>query len=66
MSNLARMFPDKPLAELLKSTHVACIGPITAKTAGKYQLNIDIQPDEYTLEGLTQAIVAFARKSASE
>ncbi len=67
VSNLARMFPGQAsLAELLKSTHVACIGPITAKTAGKHQLNIDIQADEYTLDGLTQAIVAFARKSASE
>jgi len=63
VSNLAAMFPHIPLAQLLKSVQVACIGPITAKTAQKHHLQTHIQPDEYTIEGLTDAIVASARKS---
>ncbi|MBW1712825.1 MAG: uroporphyrinogen-III C-methyltransferase, partial [Deltaproteobacteria bacterium] len=32
VNNLARLFPDKPLARLLARTEVAVIGPVTART----------------------------------
>lgn len=41
---------------------IACIGPITAKTAEEFGLKIDIQPPNYTIPELIEAVVAhYAR-----
>lgn len=48
---------------LLKKATIACIGPVTAKTAEDYGLKVDIMPEEFTVEGLADAIEEyFARK----
>lgn len=40
----------------LKKIAVACIGPVTAKTADKAGLNVDIMAEEYTVDGLIAAL----------
>ena len=42
-----------------KLSHVkfASIGPVTSRTMGEYGLRVDVEADEYTMEGLTQALV---------
>lgn len=42
---------------------VACIGPITADTAREYGFTVDIVAEEYTIQGLVDAIVAAAAGS---
>jgi len=42
--------------ETLREPMVACIGPITAKTADELGLRVDVVASEYTVEGLVQAI----------
>ncbi|CAG0987007.1 partial uroporphyrinogen III methyltransferase / synthase, partial [Anaerolineae bacterium] len=37
---------------------IACIGPITAQTARDLGLQVDVTAQEYTLEGLTRALVS--------
>jgi uroporphyrinogen III methyltransferase/synthase len=44
------------LKPLLNKITIACIGPVTAKTAESLGLKVDIIPEEYTIEALTQAI----------
>ncbi|HJQ30217.1 MAG TPA: uroporphyrinogen-III synthase, partial [Rubrobacter sp.] len=44
-------------ARLLAGTRVACIGPITAATARKHELRVDVEADEYTIPGLVAAVV---------
>jgi len=44
------------LLEEIKKTRIACIGPITAETAKKAGLNVDIMPQEYTVASLIEAI----------
>ncbi len=44
------------LKAYLAITVIACIGPITAKTAQDLGLKVDIIPKEYTVESLTQAL----------
>jgi uroporphyrinogen III methyltransferase/synthase len=39
-----------------KKPTIACIGPITAKTAEDLGLQVEIMPEEYTVEGLASAI----------
>lgn len=41
---------------------IACIGPITAKTAEGFGLKIDIQPPNYTIPELIDAVVAHYAK----
>ena len=46
----------KNLLEEIKKTRIACIGPITAKTAEDAGLKVDILPEEYTVTSLLDAI----------
>ncbi len=45
------------------SSTVACIGPVTADTARELGLRVDVQPDDYTLPALVQALVGYFAKS---
>lgn len=47
------------LKNLLKGVVLACIGPITARTAKEAGLKVHIQPREFTIPGLTQAIARY-------
>ena len=44
---------------LLKHVTVACIGPITKKTADKFALKTSIMPEEYSIPGLVQEILNY-------
>jgi uroporphyrinogen III methyltransferase / synthase len=44
---------------LLKDLTVACIGPITKKTADKFDLKTRIMPEEYSIPGLVQEILNY-------
>ena len=61
VKNFMEMFEDH--GELLKKwmngVAVACIGPITAKTAEETGLSVSLVPSEYTIEALTGEIVTF-------
>ena len=48
-------------AKLLAGITVACIGPITAKTAEDHGLQVDVMAKEYTVEGLVEALENFYR-----
>jgi uroporphyrinogen III methyltransferase/synthase len=41
---------------LLQKTQIACIGPITAKTAKSLGLKVDVVAEEYTIDGLVKAV----------
>jgi len=45
------------MASLPKQVTIACIGPITAETARKHGLKPDVVAEEYTIEGLVEALV---------
>jgi uroporphyrinogen III methyltransferase/synthase len=45
--------------------NVACIGPVTAATAKKAGFKIDIQQEEYTMEGLVQSLINYVKNKSS-
>jgi uroporphyrinogen III methyltransferase/synthase len=62
VTNFLEMLEIKDQAEfdrLLGGVKVAVIGPITAKTALKKGLKIDIQPQTYTIPAMVTAIVDY-------
>ncbi len=51
--------PGLPAAEALRGVAVACIGPITAQTAREAGLTPQIIAQDYTMPGLTRALVSY-------
>ncbi|SPD75811.1 Uroporphyrinogen-III C-methyltransferase [uncultured Desulfobacterium sp.] len=65
--NFIDMFSEDS-AELIKWMNhvaVACIGPITAETARKKGLSVDLCPAVYTIEALTDSIVDYYSNPAA-
>jgi len=62
VANFVRAFPDDKLPAVLGDAEIACMGPVTADTARKAGLRVDIVAREYTTHGLVQAIVESAAK----
>lgn len=61
VNNFIKMFGEEAdqIKEWMDSVDVACIGPITARTAKKHGLNVTVMPESYTIEGLTDVIVEY-------
>lgn len=49
-----------------KKTKIACIGPITAKTAKEVGLSIDVVAKDYTIDGLIAAIINYLKLGHGE
>jgi uroporphyrinogen III methyltransferase / synthase len=61
VTNFVEMFGSwkEALREKMSSVASACIGPITAKTVEGYGFSVDLIPSEYTIDALTEEIVAY-------
>ena len=59
VNHFVTLFPADVVGELLAKTAVACIGPITQKTAEDRGIRVDVVARDYTIAGLTQAIVKY-------
>ena len=55
--NFVTVLGAEPAADLLGTTTVAAIGPITADAAAHYHITTTIMPSEYTVPALVDAIV---------
>jgi len=50
---------SEKLLKWMEKVAVACIGPVTAKTAEERGLSVQITPSDYTIEALAEAIVEY-------
>ena len=57
--NFVEMLDQKRYKDFIDGVAVACIGPITAKTAGQFGMTVDIMPQEYTIPALVDAMVEY-------
>jgi uroporphyrinogen III methyltransferase/synthase len=60
--NFIEILGQKEYKTLLDGVVVACIGPVTAKTADEYGLKTDIMPKDYTIPALVEALVEYFKK----
>jgi len=60
--NFVEIVGQKEYKTLLEGVAVACIGPVTAKTATEYGMKTDIMPKEYTIPAFVDAMVDFFKK----
>lgn len=58
VQNFASAFPGRDLRQVVRGARVACMGPVTANTAGELGLPADIVAREFTTRGLAAAIAA--------
>jgi uroporphyrinogen III methyltransferase/synthase len=63
--NFVHVLGAEPAADLLRTTAVASIGPVTAEAAAQYNIETTILPAQYTIPALVDAIVEhFGRVGA--
>lgn len=63
--NFVDMLGREKAGRLLRDITVACIGPVTAETATQLGLHVDVLAEEYTIDGLMQAIVQHQFRKSS-
>ncbi|RLC07537.1 MAG: HemD protein, partial [Deltaproteobacteria bacterium] len=57
--NFKALLPPERFESLINRVAVACIGPITADTARGLGFKVDITAEEYTIDGLCDAVVRY-------
>ena len=62
VKNLTKLLDND--ASLLEGVCIACIGPVTAATAGRFGLNVDIVAQDHTVDGLVVALLERFETSA--
>jgi uroporphyrinogen III methyltransferase/synthase len=62
--NFVKLVGAEPAADLLSSTIVASIGPVTAEAAAQWKIPTTIMPNEYTIPALVAAIVHYYERPA--
>ena len=55
--SFVRLLGDEPAADLLRTTVVACLGPVTSEAATQCQIDTHVMPTTYTIPALVKAIV---------
>lgn len=61
--NFVKMFGEEQAADLLRTTVVASIGPVTAEAAQQLGIETTVMPERYTIPDLVDALVAHFRAS---
>ena len=56
--NFVKVYGADQVADLLKNTIVAVIGPVTAEAARQAGITVSVQPASYTIGDLVDAIAA--------
>ncbi len=62
VEHFADLLKKEDLNKLVKGVAIACIGPVTARTAKEWGLKVRIQPKQYTVPALTRAIAEYFTK----
>jgi len=62
VTNFLDLLNGENIKDLLQGVTIASIGPITAEAARQQGIKTDIQPTQYTIPALAEAIVDYFRK----
>jgi uroporphyrinogen III methyltransferase/synthase len=64
--NFVKLLGTDPAADLLHTTVVASIGPVTAEAAQQFGIETTIMPSTYTVPALVEAIVEYFERQRGE
>jgi uroporphyrinogen-III synthase len=65
VSNFFSLLDRDEILPHLGGVTIACIGPITAKTAEEYGIKVHVMPSDYTIAGLVDAMRRHFEKGIS-
>jgi uroporphyrinogen III methyltransferase/synthase len=65
VNHFTELLSKEELKSLLRRVAVACIGPVTARTAKERGMKVKIQPRQFTIPGLTRAIAGYFSPSSA-
>lgn len=57
--NFVEIIGQKEYIKLLEGVVIACIGPVTAKTAEEYGMHTEIMPKDYTIPAFVEAMTVY-------
>jgi len=60
--NFVQIIGADPATDLLRTTVIACIGPVTAEAAQQLGISTTVMPSAYTIPGLVDALVEHFRQ----
>ena len=63
--NFVQILGAEPAADLLRTTVVASIGPVTAEAASQLNIQTSVMPAQYTVPKLVEAIVSYYAQEAT-
>jgi uroporphyrinogen III methyltransferase/synthase len=64
--NFVKLLGEEPAADLLRTTVVASIGPVTAEAAQQFGIETTVMPASYTIPALVQALVDYFKDKPVE
>jgi len=56
VNHFVELLKKEDMKDLLKGVTIACIGPVTSRTAKQKGMKVQVEPREYTIPGLAQAL----------
>ena len=62
--NFVELLGEEPAADLLRTTVVASIGPVTAQAATEYNIHSTVVPTRYTIPALVDAIRSYFERAS--
>ncbi|MCL1925689.1 MAG: uroporphyrinogen-III synthase [Syntrophorhabdaceae bacterium] len=62
LSNLFTLLGEEEARKVLKKSHIAVIGEVTARAVKEREFSVDIMPETYTLKALMGAVEVFFSK----
>ncbi len=65
INNFMNSVKKEGLHDALTGIKIACIGPVTADAARKAGIKVDLEPEESTLESLSESILRLFRKKVN-
>jgi uroporphyrinogen III methyltransferase/synthase len=66
VTNFVEMMSADNIQELLQDVIVACIGPVTARTADDLGITVQVMAKEYTVEGMIDSILEYISESQQD
>jgi uroporphyrinogen III methyltransferase/synthase len=65
VKNFAKIYGEEQAADLLRTTVVASIGPVTAEAAQQLGIETTVMPERYTIPDLVDALIVHFRSATA-
>jgi uroporphyrinogen III methyltransferase / synthase len=65
VNHFAELLKKEDMGKILRGVTIACIGPVTSRTAKERGFKVHVEPKEYTIPGLARALAEYFQNAES-